>query len=165
MYPLFALRVVPAILVFISMLISTQEFSIIIFLGLAVAHLVSHWVGFGSPNPYMRCGPNNAFGITPPFVSAYLPWTTVTYSYLCAYMATLISISNRSLYNAPTVIGLTGLWIVDACWLVLGQESCYRWREIITASVLGVVVGAGWAYVVGKPSDEKARKLVYYAKS
>jgi len=165
MYPLFALRVIPVILVLISMLISTQGFSIIIFLGLAVAHIGSHWIGSSSSdmvNPYMKCGPNHAYAIAPPFVSAYLPWTTVTYSYLCAYMATLITISNRSLYNTSTVIGLTGLLVVDALWLWLGKEHCYRWREILIALGWGALMGSLWAYVVGKPVDEKSRNLVYY---
>lgn len=167
MYPLFALRIIPAILVFISMLASAREFSMIIFLGLAVSHIGSHWIGSSSAdiaNPYIRCGPN-AFAIAPPFISAYLPWSTVTYAYLCAYMATLIVISNRSLYNASTVIGLTGLWVVDALWLGFGKESCYRWREIMIASAWGASMGTLWAYVVGKPSNEKARSLVYHARS
>lgn len=167
MFPSFVLRVIPVIIIGVGILFVSDVFSMIILFGLAVAHICSHWIGSSanmSNNPYMKCSqtPENAYVMAPPFVSPYLPWTTVTYAYLWGYMATLISIYGRVIYNLGMVFALTGVWAVDACWLGFANESCYRWREILIASLCGAGVGATWAYISGKPATRNTRNLVYF---
>lgn len=166
MFPSFVLRVIPVIIIGLVLLIASRSFSMIILFGLAVAHICSHWIGSSAnrSNPYFKCSntPENAYVVAPPFVSPYLPWSTVTYSYLCAYMATLISIHGRVIYNLGTVLALAGLWVVDGSWLIFARNSCYRWPEVLIASLCGASIGAIWAYISGNPDTQKTRKIVYF---
>jgi hypothetical protein len=166
MFPSFVLRVIPVIIIGLGLLFASAAFSMIILVGLAVAHICSHWIGSSAniSNPYMKCSqtPENAYTTAPPFVSPYLPWTTVTYSYLCVYMATLITIHGRVIYNLGMVFALAGVWVVDACWLGFMSNSCYRWREILIASLCGAGVGTLWAYISGNPATRNTRNIVYF---
>ncbi len=183
-YPAFALRVLPVSLIFVVLVImdassGTQNrmFSLVLFAGLTFAQIIAQWIGtspgFHFTSPYTKCG-KDAFMISPPFLPAHLPWSTVTYAYLCTYIGSLILISSRALYNMPMLIGCTAMWMGDAFWILhpftssgtpeAVARACYGWREVAYASAIGGSIGVFWAVLVGKCSISAKQLVLYHGK-